>query len=197
LTAPKLYKGADAALPGKPLPAGTQILCAYVGIPHEPTSPDAYHLWAGAEWNEYIEKQPDLRLLPIYVHNYADGHPTQDGQNAVAAVSELGWSANLPAPNRRFIVVDMETMIDPAYFYEMCQAIYDGGFRAVPYGSASTIRHNRPFAGYFVADYNFTRQPTTLPAGDLGLQWHNGTDWDNSIFSEELYQGCGTGLRRV
>ena len=189
-----LHPGADASTPGAPLPAGTSILAAYVGRPGA-GAPDALHIWSADEWNDYIEHAPSLRSLPISVHSYDDGNPRADAANAVDAVRALGWAPNMPGAQRRIIVVDCETLIDNAYFAEVQKGINDAGFRAVLYGSASTVEYNHCPGGYYVANYNFSHAPTTLPANCLGIQWKPGGAWDLDVFSDAAYAGCGIGLR--
>lgn len=195
-----LFRGVDAAYPGAALPTGTRILAAYIGIPGRGNaSPDTPHIWAPAEWNHYVELHPELRLLPMYVHNYADGQPEVDAANAVASAIELGWSPGLRGEADRIIVIDVETLVDYEYFLAMGEAIQRGGFRPVIYGSASTVRGNPPFGGYFMAEWSGTHAPTALSPGVLGLQWRPaqpGVPWDLSVFSQDLYFGCGHGLRR-
>lgn len=194
--AASLYLGVDAAYPGATLPHGTRILAGYVGIPGRGNaSPDTPNIWSAGEWNQYAVPNPDLRLLPIYVHNYADGQPEVDGANAVAAVAALGWSPALQGEAERIIVIDTETLIDYEYFLRMGEAIERGGFRPVIYGSASTVRGNPAFGGFWTADYNNTHAPTALSSGNLGIQWKPGPPWDLSVFSQDLYFGCGHGPR--
>jgi hypothetical protein len=193
-----LYPGVCAAYPGAQLPKGTKILAGYVGIPGQGNaSPDTPNIWSAAEWNHYAEADPDLRLLPIFVHNYADGQPEVDGANAVAAVAELGWSTALTGEAERIIVIDAETLVDYEYFGAMGEAISRAGFRPVIYGSASTVRGNPAFGGYWMADFNNTHAPTALASGNLGVQWKPGGSWNLSVFSQDMYFGCGHGPRHA
>lgn len=192
-----LYRGVDAAYPGAVLPPGTRILAGYIGIPGRGSaSPDTPHIWSTPEWNHYAVPNPDLRLLPMYVHNYADGQPEVDAANAVAAAAELGWSPGLKGEAERIIVIDAETLIDYEYFRAMGETMQRAGFRPVIYGSASTVFRNPRFGGYFIADWNGTHPPTALNAGVLGRQWKPGPPWDLSVFSQDMYFGCGHGPRR-
>lgn len=188
-----LYPGVDASTPGAPLPAGTKILAAYVGIAGR-YGPDTPHIWTADEWNHYLSADPELRVLPIYTHNYPDGNPDADAADAVEAVEALGWAANLPDPGRRFIALDLEIMVNADYVYKLGEGIWNRGFRAIPYGSASYVTQNPAFAGRWEAI--LTRHaPTVLNPGQRGIQWSWGTDWDYDVFDQETYDGCGVGLR--
>lgn len=192
-----LYRGVDAAYPGSALPPGTRILGAYIGIPGQGNaSPDTPHIWSTPEWNHYVTPNPDLRLLPFYVHNYVDGQPEADAANAVAAAAELGWSPGLKGEAERLIVIDAETLVDYDYFRRMGEAMQRAGFRPAMYGSASTVRGNPKFGGYILADWNGRHAPTALSPGVLGVQWKPGPPWDLAVYSKDLYFGCGHGLRR-
>jgi hypothetical protein len=189
-----LHVGVDAAFPGAPLPPGTEVLAAYVGKPGA-GAPDTPHVWTAADWNTYVFKHKTLRLLPIYVHNYADGNPEADAANAVAAVKALGWSPHKPGTETRIIIVDCETFVDPAYFSAVQAGIVKGGYKPVLYGSAAFVTKNPCANGYWIADYNYSHAPTALPSNWLGLQWKSGSPWDSNVFSDELMAGTGVGLR--
>lgn len=189
----KLYDGADAAFPGKPLPAGTEILAGYVGIPGA-HGPDTPHIWSASEWNQYIDAEPGLRLLPVYTHNFPDGDPDADAADAVDACRRLGWAPGMPAPFRRFIAVDIETLVAPDYLRKLGQGIWNRGFRCITYGSSSTVSHNPPFAGYWLANWT-GRKPRALGQNQRGIQYAPGGEWDLSIFDQATYDGCGRGAR--
>lgn len=190
----QLYPGADASHPGAPLPAGTRILAAYVGKPG-PGAPDTPHVWTAAEWNQYVRPAPELRLLPVYVHNYPDANPAQDAANAVAAVEALGWEPGLAAESRQVIAVDLEVLVAYDWVAELEQEIDIRGFRALPYGSRSYVVQNPSCFGYWVAQLT-TRPPSVLPQGARGIQWHWGTSWDLDLFDQATYNACSTGLRK-
>jgi hypothetical protein len=171
------------------------VLAAYVGIPGKGNaSPNTPHIWAASEWNGYVAEQPNLRLLPMYTHNYADGDPQADGLNAVEAVKSLGWAPDMPGAERRIIVVDCEILVDPAYFSAVEATINGNGFKAVLYGSANTVLKNPCDGGYVVADWT-NHPPTVLPDTWVGVQWASTASWDFDVYSHALYQGCGVGLR--
>lgn len=184
-----LYDGADAAFPGMPLPAGTQILAAYV-------AGDTPHIWTAGEWSQYVQADPELRLLPIATHSYPDGDPDADADAAVKACLRLGWAPGMPVPHRRFIAIDLEVLIALDYARALGQGIWKRGFRAMPYGSASTVTKNPPFAGYWLAIWN-GRRPRALGPDQRGVQYQPGGDWDLSVFDQATYDGCGRGPRHA
>lgn len=189
-----LYPGADAAYPGAPLPAGTRILAAYVGQPGV-GRPDTPHVWAPHEWNEYADRDPELRLLPIYVHNYPDSTPAQDADNAVRAVEALGWTPGVPGAGRQVIALDLEVLVSYNWVADVEQEIDARGFRALPYGSRSYVVQNPSCFGYWVAQLT-PRAPTLLPQGARGFQWHWGTSWDLDLFDQGVYDACVVGHRK-
>jgi hypothetical protein len=190
-----LHPGVDAAYPGAPLPLGTQVLAAYIGEPGA-GGPDTPHIWTADEWNSYYERDPKLKFLPIYTHDYADGNPGADARNAVDAARALGWAPDMPGAQRRIILIDCETFVDPGYFSEVQAGVNAGGFRPALYGSASFVVQNPCPTGYVPADWNYAHQPTALPRGWLGIQWRAGTQWDLDVYGEEAYAACGVGPRR-
>lgn len=189
-----LYNGVDAAYPGNPLPDGTQVLAAYIGIPG-PHGPDTPHIWTPQEWNGYIDRAPELRLCPIYVHNYPDADPVADAIDAAAAAAKLGWVRGYTGAARRIIALDLETMIDPAWVSQFIAQIDREGYRCMDYGTGSTVRHNPTGAGYWEAIWT-GRRPTALGPDQQGQQYlpnHDG--WDYDVFAQNAYEGFGHGPR--
>ena len=184
-----LYNGVDAAFPGAALPAGTQILAAYIGEPTDPGPPDTPHIWTAAEWNSYLTVAPQLRFLPVYVHNYA-GDAVADATNAANAATELGW---IPGKGR-LIAFDLETFVDPPYVTDFDANLKQLGFETMPYGSAFYVDQNPPCAGRWVAQLT-ANPPRSLPAGAIGQQWKFGGSWDYDVFSQYVYDNCGRGPR--
>jgi hypothetical protein len=187
-----LHKGADASTPGEPLPPGTEILAAYVGIPGQASSPDTPCIWTARDFNRYYETNPDLRFLPIYTHNYADGHPTADAMNAVTAIRELGWAPHMAGAAERILIIDEEVFRDLPYFTEMFNVIRTAGFFPVSYGSAAFVLSNP--GPYWVANWT-NRPPSSLPASMRGIQYASGPFWNLSVWSDAAWQACGTGPR--
>lgn len=189
-----LHNGVDASRPGGPLPTGTEILAAYVGEPFEPGPPDTPHIWTAAEWNEYLTVDKDLRVLPIYTHNFP-GNATEDAKNAVDAVRALGWLPNLTGTSRRIIALDLELFEDPSYVSALGAGIEALGFDWMPYNTNSTAFANPEGpVGHWVADL-VMRAPKSLGPGVAGVQYKFGTQWDYNVFSDRVYLGCGIGLR--
>lgn len=193
-----LYKGADSASPGTLLPKGTQILAAYVGAKDLQGQPDARHIWTLDEWNLYLNPAsdlyggPELRTLPIFVHDYP-GDPAILAENAVDACVDLGWARHL----NRLIVIDLETLVDPQYVSSLNIEVRARGFRLMKYGSAGYVNQNPPVDGGTWMALLTPSQPTVLPSGTVGQQWRFGPTWDNDIFSEFVYANCGRGVRKV
>lgn len=188
-----LYQGADASQPGAPLPAGTQILAAYVGRSGA-GAPDTPHIWTAAEWNHYVDAVPGLHLLPIYVHNFTDQDPRVDAANAVEAVRALGWFPGMAGALRRIIVLDLETMVAFEWAAAVMLAIYDAGFMPLPYGSFRDVIQNPSMIGWWEALLTRTA-PTALAPGQAGVQWAFQASWDLDVFSKAVYDGCGVGKR--
>lgn len=192
-----LIPGADTASPGQPLPEGTRILCGYVSAPDLPGTPDARHVWTLNEWNLYLDPEsplyggPELRTLPIFVHDYP-GDPVTLANNAVDAMLDLGWAHNLG----RLVAVDLETLIDPVYVLGLRAQITVRGFRMMKYGSSGTIKHNPPVDGGTWMALPQAHKPLILPPGTTGVQWSWGPVWDLSLFSQFVYANCGIGPRQ-
>lgn len=195
LPALPLYNGVDSARPGNPLPAGTQILAAYVGIPGI-FGPDTPHIWTADEWNHYISSDPDLRVLPVYTHNFP-GNPIGDANNACDAIERLGWAPGLQGAERRILAVDLEIMINPMYVSALFAQVMQRGFSPMPYGSRAFVSQNpQGPVGYWVAEL-LRVAPIVLPPNAAGVQWKWTDTWDYDVFNERVYLGCGRGLRHA
>ena len=192
--AAKLYDGSDASVPGRPLPEPTDILCAYVGAADLAGQPDTPHIWTRAEWDKYLTAHRDLRVLPIYVHDFA-GDPKADSDNAIDAIVDLGWKEGID----RLLVLDMETRVDPAYVRAFDHYVASAGFRLMLYGSLVFVLQNpAPLGGYWAASLT-RRRPSVLPSfpGVRGQQWRFDFEgFDRSVFDRFVYDNCGRGLRR-
>lgn len=198
-----LHNGADSATPGWALPLGTTILAAYVAAYDLPDPGDARHAWSPDEWNLYLNPGPaddpnplyggpELRVLPIFVHNYG-GDPVVGANNACDAAVDMGWSDKMG----RILCLDLETLTDPAYTQAFSAQTTARGFKLMKYGSPSTIQGNGPVPGgtWMAQLTNF--RPSVLPPGTVGDQWAWGNIWDLSVFSDFVYANCGQGLRKI
>ena len=193
-----LYAGADASQPGNPLPPGTRIVAGYIGALDLPGQPDTPHIWTLDEWNLYLDPAsqlyggPELRALPIYVHDFP-GIPETDAANAIDAVTDLGWSDR----KSRIIAWDAEFLSDDAYAASLRRALHRGGFRLMTYEQTPLQDPSTDFRWIFRILPAHARPPRALPAGWDGWQWTFGARWDGDVFSAAVYDGCGRGPRRA
>jgi hypothetical protein len=193
-----LYPGADGIRPGLPLPAGTKILAAYIGAKDLPDPPDAFHVWTVDECNLYLDPAsklyggPELRILPIFVHDFT-ADPVRVAANMADAATDMGWSASL----RRIIMLDLETLIAPEWVAAVKTDLAARGFRLGKYGSSGYVNHNPPVPGGTWMALLTGRRPTVLPPGTVGQQWAFGANWDLDMFSQVVYDGCGQGPRKA
>lgn len=191
-----LLNGADSARPGQLLPPGISILCGYIGAKDLPGQPDAVRVWTLEEWNLYLDPYsplfggPQLRVLPIFVHDYP-GDPVQLANNACDALVDLGWSDKLG----RLVYLDIETLIQPVYVAGVAAQMASRGFNMGKYGSAGTINANPRVPGGTWMATDTKARPVTLPPGCVGDQWLFGEPWDYSVFSPFVYANCGEGQR--
>lgn len=191
-----LFDGADASQPGQPLPAGTKILAAYIGATDLPGPPDTPHIWTRDEWNLYLDPGselyggPELRVLPIYVHDFP-GDPRADAQNAVDAAMDLGWKRL-----DRIIAWDSEQLADEPYAKALDAYLWAQGFRLMIYEHDVTQNLITPHGGIWqVLLQRF--KPRVLKPPYEGQQWRFGQAWDLDVFSQFVYDNCGRGLRRA
>lgn len=189
-----LYDGADAAFATAALPAGTQLLCMYVGGPG-PGAPDARHIWTAGEANSYYRTDPELRFLPIAVHSYDNGDPVASANNGADAMERLGWAPFMHGLARRVCLIDCETLIDPPFFTAMQDQVYDRGFAPVLYGSAGFVTRNPCPRGYWLAAPT-GRRPTSLNGEVRGIQYAWGPSWDLSVFDDLIWAAAGQGPRK-
>lgn len=190
----QLLPGADASDPTTPPPAGTLLVCGYVGLPGA-GSPDTPHIWTADEWNAALTAAPGSRALPIATHSYDNGDPAISAANAVQACLNLGWAPNRPGGREKIIFIDGEVLVDADYFAAMQERIADEGFIPVLYGSSYFIRQNPSPYGYWDAAWT-ARPPSVLPPNSLGVQWSPGTAWDRSVFSPVVFNRAGIGPRK-
>lgn len=181
-----LYRMFDASTPpGSPYP-GSAAVAGYVGG----STP---HVWTLAEWQRFAE----LRQFPIWVGaGRTDG--SADGAAAVEAVRNLGWAPNMP--NRRFIVLDMETEVDPGYINDFAAPVNDGGFWTLIYESLVAVDGNPVRGGIWLADWDGIASIPAV-AGVIGVQYkpdvpYDGTQVDLSVISLDMLVHGGEGSRR-
>lgn len=193
-----LYPGVDGIKPGIPLPAGTKILAVYIGAKDLPDPPDAFHVWTVDECNLYLDPAsklyggPELRILPIFVHDFtADPHLV--ALNMADAASDMGWSDRVG----RIIYLDLETLVSPLFVTEVSNSLRTLGYTLGKYGSSGTVNRNPAVPGGTWMALLANRQPTTLPAGTVGQQWRFGADWDLDVFDQFVYDNCGQGPRKA
>lgn len=194
-----LVTGADSSTPGHPLPRGTKILAGYIGAPDLPGQPDSRHVWTIPEWNIYLHPDsplyggPELRALPIFVHDYP-GDPLQLANNACDAALDLGWAHS----RSRLIAIDLETLVAPDYVRGLDSQIAARGFLMMKYGSAGYINRNPPAKGGTWMALLTAHRPVRLPLDEeVGQQWQFGPVWDLSVFDSFVYDNCGRGPRKV
>lgn len=188
-----LYNGADAAFPGAPLPPGTQLLNIYVGDPGA-GAPDTPHIWTPGEANAYLENDDQLKFLPTYVHNYADGDPTADADNGCDAIERMGWAPHKPGDENRILWIDCETLVADSYFWQVQQRVVERGFTPGLYGSTYFVVQNRALFGYWFAEPN-NHKPSVLTGNQQGIQWQWAAQWDRSVFTRRVWDGAGIGPR--
>ena len=179
----------DAAYPSAVVPAGIHGVMGYIG------GPRAYHAWTLQEWLPFAE----LRQFPIYVPDIRRP-PIDQGAEAVHLSVGLGWSDAMTGPEKRAIVLDMETSIDPAWYEQIANVIDQHGFTAVAYGSRSTVLGNGPDA-VLLADWDNSDTVPGPIASVHGNQYSGnvelgGTLVDYSVFDQWLYHRGGVGTRR-
>ena len=168
----------DAAFPPETVPAGAGACLGYVGG-------RATHVWTLEEWRRFA----GLRQFPAWVlavEGETGGGPVTQADEAVAAVKTLGWN------ERRAIIGDMETSTDRAFWRAFETRVDELGYRAVAYGSQSTILQ-LDATRLWVALWN--GQPT-LPAGWRAHQYMSGGGLDWSVIGDLLLAQGGIGPRQ-
>lgn len=175
----------DAAFPpGKPYP-GAQAVAGYIGG-------NTPHIWTLDEWLRFQH----LVQFPIWV-GFNEADPIGHANDAVAAMKRLGWSQN--ARNKRAVILDFETEIDPGWVNQFAGTINDHGYETMPYGSESTIVSNPSRSGRWVALYDGQMDiPNVTDA--IGHQFRADVPWDGtqvdlSVITDTMYSHGGVGPR--
>jgi hypothetical protein len=180
----------DAAVPPQFVPPGIEGVMGYIG------GPRATRTWTLADWLKFSH----LAQFPVYVPSLT-ADPEAQGLDAVAKAKALGWAANMPEPNRRVIVVDLEAEADRVWYSRIAAGITAGGFVPACYGSLSTVLENAAELVIAAAWSGGAALPA-VPAGQTigGLQWEpnvpvQGTMVDYSVFTPGLFARGGVGPR--
>lgn len=181
-----LYRMFDAAFPpGLPYP-GCQAAAGYIGG-------NTPHVWSLAEWQRFA----GLVQFPIWTGYGQGGDGATQGLECAAVMHQLGWKPG--APNRRGVILDEETRVDPAWVDGFAGAIWDSGYQTFMYGSLATILSDPPKEGYLVADWNDIPALPPYP-NVVGCQYQpnipwNGTQVDLSVITDAMMLHGGIGAR--
>jgi hypothetical protein len=180
-----LVLGVDASTPPAGPYPGSKIMALYFGgnTPHVATRD---------EWDRFA----GLRQLGIWT-GYLEDDPGVHARQAAAAAHALGFSAH--AVHLRYIALDFETEIDPAWVTRFAEVLRPLGYGTLPYGSLSTITADPACEGIWAADWDGTR---TLPdeASVVAKQFAANVAWggsqvDLSVFEDWILKHLGYGPR--
>lgn len=182
-----LYRAFDASVPPPgPFP-GSDAVMGYLGP--ETNTP---HVWSVAEWQRFAA----LRQFPIWV---GAGRTNGPGDGTVAAdmMHSLGWKPF--AAVRRFLIVDMESEVNPEYVNGLADAVNSAGYDTVVYESESAVDGNPVRSGIWLADWNGIASIPRIP-GVIAVQYYPdlayaGTQIDLSVISEDMLAHGGEGPR--
>lgn len=177
----------DAETPPTLSPRHTVGVMGYVG------GPRAARAWRLDEWTRFF----GLKQFPIYVPDIGT-NPLSQAREAVQLVLALGWSDKMTGPQKRAIIIDMETSADRVWWDKIATDIGAHGFVAVAYGSLSTVLDNAA-EDVLAADWE------TAPVIPVGQTLHGsqydanvparGALVDYSMIDNWLYQRGGVGPR--
>ena len=136
-----MFRSFDAAYPPLSPYPGTAAVLGYIGG-------NTPHVWTPEEWRRFAH----LRQAPIWVYGHGQD-AAGSAHRASGEAYQLGWTESAPgSPGRRFIVLDMETMIAPSWVTEFAREL--SGYDCVVYGSAAFVGQNPREDGYWEADWN-------------------------------------------
>lgn len=163
----------DASNPPPKKPSRANAIAGYIGG-------DTPHVWTVAQWNAIGR----CRKLPIYVRsNPAQHNPVDD------ALEALRMLYVLKVPRGSAVALDLETAVDEVYVSGFVSVLHFYGYRVWVYGSLSTVFHNPPGNGYWVAHYD---NKVTMPrhAHVVAKQYASGTqfDWSSVKLAPFFYQ---------
>lgn len=179
-----MHKCFDAAFPPLEAPAGCDSVLGYIG------GSRALHTWALDEWRRFSH----LRQFPCWVPDpHGRSTPAQIGQAITARANELGWRSS---GGSRVVVVDLETFASAKWWHELATAVNEGGYYAVCYGSAATVRANEA-SNYWAALYD---GEATVPGWAHAKQYEanvrvQSTEVDYSVISDWMFERGGVGPR--
>jgi hypothetical protein len=175
----------DAAFPPQTAPPGAQAVLGYVG--GRGLDRDT-HVWTLPEWQRFA----DLRQFPAWACSTEVG-PEESALVACQLAGTFGWHRN----GTRALVGDMETRVDADWWRRFAASTVTAGMVPVCYGSASTVKGNKP-ARIFGAEWN---NDPLIPYGWLAHQYEGnvpfgGTLIDWSALTPEMLKLGGEGKRR-
>jgi hypothetical protein len=183
-----VHKTLDAAFPPASCPPGIAGVLGYTG------GPRATNVWNPRQWLPYQH----VRQFPIFVADLR-ADPARQGSQAVEQAFTLGWTPYLEGAARRAVIIDVETGADPAWYKVIADAVYNGGYVPVAYGSLSTVLGNAA-RDLLVADWN---DVPVIPAGQTihGVQYKaevplGNTTVDYAVIDDWLLNRGGIGPRK-
>jgi hypothetical protein len=176
----------DAAYPPAVAYPNTKAVFGYLGG-------NAVNVWSLADWLRFQH----LVQFPTWVGAGEDS-PEAHGINAVAAMHGRGWRPG--DRNRRMIMLDFETEVDPSWIDTFASQIWRGGYQTGVYGSASTIVDNPPKEGRWIALYNGEKNLPDI-SGAIGHQFAADVPWEStqvdlSVVTTGMLAYGGLGARK-
>jgi Domain of unknown function (DUF1906) len=161
-------------------PSGCEACLGYIG------GTKALHIWTLAEWQQFGH----LIQFPCWVADFS-GNAGQQGSQAAAAATKLGWRAH------RAIVLDMEAVDNPSFLSAWAAEVRKAEFTPVWYGSRSSSAQASAYirwladpdgvagleSGFHAVQYDWN---VTVPGGVVDL----------SVVDSELAALGGRGPRR-
>ena len=172
----------DAEFPPAEAPPGCAGVLGYLG------GGRAANVWTLEEWDRFAH----LIQFPAWVPDPIE-NPAATAARAGVALRSLGW-----APwqdNRRVIVCDLETEIEPGWYQSFASGISAQGYTAVAYGSLSTILANAA-ADVWVAAWD--GDPVLEPGQTIHAhQYQASASVDFSVVDDWLMARGGQGPRHT
>lgn len=151
-------------------PAGWEAAAGYI------PGGDAYHGWTDKEW---MAEHARYRL-PIWVRS----NPTNAAEGNAEGHAAIAWAKRHGQPLGTCIALDLETAVNGPYVNAFNATLYQSGYRAMAYGSLSTIfRNPKPHGGYWVAHYTGTPH---MEKGADATQYANLGRYDASLVNDSV-----------